>query len=340
MNEMAAVPIKVWIVIQWVAPLILCSVVTDLVHIPNMDCGPMPRSRGLETQRSRNPCRGSLGPMWGRDCSADGRSVLWYAYVQPRVEDPVLKTALTHTGAVLIVTALATVAGCQRDENVPETAALPAAGNSGPASAAAAPGDTDSSLAIKRGTIALTADTRVLRFCGQSEDIWLAQQDDQTLDETYAKLAGEPGTPLFVEIRGNRVASPPGTSIPASFKHAFVLEELLYAGVPAEGIGCPATAPAYHALARGNEPFWSVEIGSDQLLLRQASSPTPSKYALQETQDAEGSVTYRGTSGDKALEITIMGSPCGDSMSGEYFAYTAELTLDGRSLRGCARIGE
>ena len=51
MNEMAAVPIKVWIVIQWVAPLILCFVVTDLADIPDIACGPMPRSRRLEAQR-------------------------------------------------------------------------------------------------------------------------------------------------------------------------------------------------------------------------------------------------------------------------------------------------
>jgi len=76
------------------------------------------------------------------------------------------------------------------------------------------------------------------------------------------------------------------------------------------------------------------------MLLRQPGEPDPSKFSVQETQDAEGSVTYRGTGGDKALEITVTNSPCSDSMSGEYFAYTADLTLDGRMLRGCARVGE
>jgi putative lipoprotein len=214
------------------------------------------------------------------------------------------------------------------------------AGAPAPAVNAPASPDAESSLVIKRGTVALNADTRVLRLCGQSEDLWLVQQDDQAFDDTYAKLAGEPGTLLFVELRGERVASPQGTVIPASFKQAFIVEELLYAGVPSEGGGCAAPAPAYRALARGNEPFWSVEIDREQMLLRQPDEPAPSKYSVQETQDAEGSVTYRGASGDKALEITVTNNPCSDSMSGEYFAYTADLNLQGRVLRGCARIGE
>lgn len=237
---------------------------------------------------------------------------------------------------------LGSIAGCQRDAGTSETPAspTPAAPAAGTAAAPPVASDADSSLSIKRGTIALTADTRVLRLCGQDEDLWLVQQDELAIDDTYAKLAGEPGTPLFVELRGERIPSPAGTAIPASFKQAFVPEELLYAGVPAEGGGCATTVPAYRVLARGNEPFWSVEIGGDQVLLRQPEEPTPSRFSVQESQDAEGSVTYRGASGDKTLEITVANNPCSDSMSGEYFAYSAELNLGGRSLRGCARVGE
>lgn len=250
-----------------------------------------------------------------------------------------MNTRFPHAVFLLVLAALSAVAGCQRQDSAPETPTASAA-TPAPAATAAAPADTESSLTIKRGIVTLTADSRALRLCGESEDLWLVQQDDQAFDETYAKLAGEPGTPLFVEVRGERVPSPQGTVIPASFKRALVLEELLYAGVPSEGSGCAAPTPSYRVLARGNEPFWSVEIDTDQMLLRQPDEPDPSKFSVQETQDAEGSVTYRGTGGDKALEITVTNSPCSDSMSGEYFAHTADLTLDGRMLRGCARVGE
>ncbi len=248
-----------------------------------------------------------------------------------------MSTRFPHASVLLV---LAAVAACQPDGTTSETVSTPPAGAPAPAVTTRAAAETESSLVIKRGTVIFTADTRVLRLCGQSEDLWLVQQDDQTVDETYAKLAGEPGTRLFVEVRGERVASPPGSVIPASFKQAFILEELLYAGVPAEGGACAAPTPAYRVLARGNEPSWSVEIDSDQLLLRRLAEPVPATFSVQESQDAEGSVTYRGASGGKALEITVTSSPCSDTLSDEYYAYTAELTLEGRTLRGCARVGE
>lgn len=251
-----------------------------------------------------------------------------------------MKAVLPPASALLLSAVLAVLSGCQPDAPAPaEAPTTNAIGTTTPASAPPAT-DAESSLAIKRGTVALTTDTRVLRLCGGSEDLWLAQQDDQTLDETYARLAGEPGTPLFVEVRGERIPTPPGAAIPASFKQAFVLEELLYAGVVSEGGGCAAAVPAYRVLARGNEPFWSVEIDSDQLLLREVDAAAATRFSVQETQDAEGSVTYRGASGNKTLEITVTNNSCSDSMSGEYFAYAADLKLDGRTLRGCARVGE
>jgi uncharacterized membrane protein len=248
-----------------------------------------------------------------------------------------LKKAFAHAAALVATGVLAAVAGCQREDAAAPPAPATAAGSAVPA--AASP-DTESSLSIKRGTVALTTDTRVLRLCGEGQDMWLVQQDDQVLDETYARLAGEPGTPLFVEMRGKRIESPPGTTIPATFKQAFIIEELLYAAVPAESQGCAAPVPAYRVLARGNEPSWSVEIGGDQLVLRQADAAESVRYPVEESQDAEGSVTYRGARGGQTLEMTVANGPCTDTMSGEFFAYAAEMTVAGKTLRGCARVGE
>jgi uncharacterized membrane protein len=236
---------------------------------------------------------------------------------------------------------LMSASACERNSGGPATT-LPETGP-GTTPAGATPAvavEAESSLAIKRGVVMLSADSRVLRLCGQSGDVWLVQQDDLTLDETYARLAGEPGTPLYVEVRGERIDSPAGTAIPDSFKQAFLLEELLYASVPGEGGSCDAANPAWRVLARGNEPFWAVEVSADKLLLRQPGQTDPLQYSQEKTGDAEGMVTYRGTSGEHSLELTIASAACSDSMSGEYFAYTAEVSLDGQQLRGCARLAE
>jgi uncharacterized membrane protein len=251
-----------------------------------------------------------------------------------------LPTALEYR-TVWIVFALLAGTGCK--QKVAE--ALPPApdeaqGSTANVETATSVPVTESSLSLRRGMVTLTEDSRTLRFCGDTVDVWLVDQGDPTLDDVYAKLAGEPGTPLYVEVRGERIDSPAGTAIPATFKQAFLLEELLYAGVPAEGGGCGKIVPPNRLQARGNEPFWAIEVGEDKMLMRQLDQPAPLEFGVEETLGAEGTVTYRGASAGHQLTLTITSGSCSDSMSGDYFAYTAETRLDGRTLNGCARLGE
>jgi uncharacterized membrane protein len=55
--------------------------------------------------------------------------------------------------------------------------------------------------------------------------------------------------------------------------------------------------------------------------------------------DAEGTVSYRGLAQGYELEMDIEGQPCRDATSGEYFAYSARASLNGREFNGCARVG-
>ncbi len=238
-------------------------------------------------------------------------------------------------GAVWALSAvILALSGCQ-----PETA-TPASPSAATPSPAAAPVDpaTESSLSIKRGIVMLTADTRTLRLCGESADLWLAGEGE-ALDEIYSRLAGEPGTSLYVEVRGERTTTPQGTAIPATFAQTFLLEQVLFAAIPGEGGACPASPPAWRVRASGNEPFWSVEI-TERMLLREPERATPLDLPVSESQDTEGTVTYRAAGEGHLLELVVIAQACSDSMSGAYFAYAAEGTLDGRELRGCARLGE
>ncbi len=246
---------------------------------------------------------------------------------------------VSHRREIWIV-AVMLVAGCQREAAVPPVSVPGTVSDAVSAGATTQVPVAESGLTIKRGAVVLTADARTLRLCGENEDLWLADQGEDSLEEAYARLVGEPGTPLYVEVRGERTATPAGTSIPGDYKQAFLLEELLYAGVPGEGAGCETGAPAYRVLARGNEPFWAIEVATDKMLLRQPELPAPLEFPADESQDAEGSVTWRAAAGGHALELTISRVACSDSMSGAYFAYTAEAELDGRKLQGCARLGE
>jgi len=248
-------------------------------------------------------------------------------------------TALVGRFSCVLIAALVAGTGCQRDGSVPPALGI-AANDAPPATTLANAQPAESSLSVKRGQVTLSADARVLRMCGESADLWLLDEAVENLNESYGRLAGEPGTPLYVEVRGERSTTPPGTTVPASYAQVFLLEELLFAASPAEGGGCEAEPAPYRLQARGNEPSWTVEIHTGKLLLKQPGQPADVELPVEETEDAEGSVTYRATGGGHDLVLAVTSLPCTDSMSGEYFAYTAAANLDGRVLQGCARLRE
>lgn len=243
--------------------------------------------------------------------------------------------ALAHGPLLTLSASLALLSGCQ-----PETAS-PVSPSPATPTPAAAPVDpaTESSLSIKRGIVMLTSDSRTLRLCGETADLWLAGEGD-ALDEIYSRLAGEPGAALYIEARGERTTTPQGTTIPVTYTQTFLLEQVLFAALPGEGGACAAGTPAWRVRASGNEPFWSVEITGERIQLREPEPAMPLNLPVTESQDSEGTVTYRAAGEGHVLELVVASQACSDSMSGAYFAYTAEGKLDGRELRGCARIGE
>lgn len=89
-------------------------------------------------------------------------------------------------------------------------------------------------------------------------------------------------------------------------------------------------------VARGNEPGWSLEIvpGDRMTLLADYGDKkieTPAPPALEDN----GAIVYHARTGKHELSVRIEPTPCTDDMSGQLFATTVVVRLDGRELRGC-----
>jgi uncharacterized membrane protein len=115
---------------------------------------------------------------------------------------------------------------------------------------------------------------------------------------------------------------------------------VLYAGIDAADRGCAQPAANYIVAARGNEPFWSVEVTESQMTWRQTEEPREITLPSTVAQDAEGAVRYQAGDTAHDLELLLDAQPCRDSMSGEFFAYAARAVLDGMDFKGCARVGK
>lgn len=232
--------------------------------------------------------------------------------------------------------------GCSKQDAHPasetvahEPAAIPAAAV--PQAPSSEP-PAESSLALKRGMFSLEAERMTFQLCGDPTTLWVIDESDGTMREAFAN---EPKPlKLYVEAHGERAAVPAQISAAREFPGVFILEEVLYATAPAESHGCNEPVPNYIVMARGNEPFWSVEVTADKLIWRQPDAPKEVVFDAVQSEDAEGTVGYTGSADGHALELFIDAQLCRDSMSGALFAYTARASFDGKQLKGCARIGE
>lgn len=108
---------------------------------------------------------------------------------------------------------------------------------------------------------------------------------------------------------------------------------------PADAPATPVAAPQAFAgemLARGTEPFWALRIKETEMVLERPdfpplTAPNPGPVMV------EGRAVWRTqTEGGAPLEVILWEATCSDGMSDLVYGYEARVTLDGRTLSGCA----
>jgi putative lipoprotein len=92
--------------------------------------------------------------------------------------------------------------------------------------------------------------------------------------------------------------------------------------------------------AVGQEPGWVLEIrGDGRIVYTGDYGQSRLEFARPEPAESQDPplTTYDCRSPGHRLVIAISPDPCQDTMSGEEFASTVSLSLDGRNLQGCGR---
>lgn len=93
-------------------------------------------------------------------------------------------------------------------------------------------------------------------------------------------------------------------------------------------------------LARGNEPFWNLQIDFDQNMRFQAiNEPTELTMPLPQAQRKENDVlSYNISTAEGALQVTIVREDCQDSMSGEQFSHSVEVAAKDSKMEDFVRL--
>lgn len=99
---------------------------------------------------------------------------------------------------------------------------------------------------------------------------------------------------------------------------------------------CVRPAARMPLRARGNEPFWHLDIAADAVVLNGLGPSLTARFDAPHSDRAGATVRYRAATRDgRAIEVLVDEQTCRDDMSGMPYPLAATVTLDGRTLRGC-----
>lgn len=95
----------------------------------------------------------------------------------------------------------------------------------------------------------------------------------------------------------------------------------------------------YEFIALGNEPFWSLDIipAEKRIVLKDAGMEKVHEFIYSPAIIGGGAHRYEVTnSKNEKLVVMLREEPCSDGMSDRNYKYSAEISLNGRILKGCA----
>jgi putative lipoprotein len=193
---------------------------------------------------------------------------------------------------------------------------------------------------LVRGHLARAAEEGGIVFepCGDgAPEHWVVDQTGGALVAQLRNLAADGRGRVYAEVRAEeQPAIPEGPG--RSYGQSLALFEVRH--LAPESRGCDDALDGFAFQARGNEPFWSLEVGRDGATLSRpdADDVTWNAPGVPEP-SAAGAFTYSLSQGARTVQLILEPEPCTDSMSGAYFFFTARVAIDGETLRGCAREG-
>lgn len=115
------------------------------------------------------------------------------------------------------------------------------------------------------------------------------------------------------------------------------LEQPIETGAEAKPVST-AEAATYNTTAfsaRGNEPFWAVDVAGNTAIYKTPDNQNGRPIRVNRLTFAQG-VEYVGVHAGRPFVLNVRAAQCQDSMSGDRFPFTARLTVSGRSNAGCA----
>jgi uncharacterized membrane protein len=173
-----------------------------------------------------------------------------------------------------------------------------------------------------RGTVRFDRGQGTLTPCGESKTLKLVAGTGNP--EQMRKDLGGEVTEVYVEVRGTRQGSD-------------VLRVRAFDLAIADEDHCETSFD--HTLqATGNEPFWSLMIDPDNIVLSRIDQPNLALRPFSDKTSEKFKHTFTTTTeADAPVTVVLQRKRCRDAKATAYYPWTATVTLGEETLPGCAR---
>jgi len=213
--------------------------------------------------------------------------------------------------------------------------------NSQSSSAASAQTDTGSAITDKspkvfKGMYTVGNEVNTFRDCGSRVTYWVNDSlaDMQKPYEQAVQPLVYPYESVYAEVKGY-LAGKSALGYASEYENVLVVTEIIRLEAKSLRTHCYN----YEFIALGNEPFWSLHIVPDeqQIILKDLGAEKIYQFPYQSANIGGGVHRFETANGTKdKLVIVIREESCSDGMSDNKYHYSAEVTINGRTLKGCA----
>ena len=198
------------------------------------------------------------------------------------------------------------------------------------------PAPVDKTPVTFKGMYTFGNEVNTFRDCSNQVTYWV-NDSLASLRAPYEKATqflSYPHESVFAEVKGY-LAGRSTMGYASEYENVLVVTEV----VKVESKNLRTDCYDYEFIALGNEPFWALDIvaAEQQIVLKDVGKNKVYQFPYQPANIGGGVHRFETTNGLKdKLVVIIREEACSDGMSDNPYRFSAEVVINGTTLKGCA----
>ena len=178
--------------------------------------------------------------------------------------------------------------------------------------------------------------TSTFRDCNNSGKTYLVRNSSDSISQAYkkaTKFLTYPGETVYAEIKGYLAGKSTSQSA-VGYDNELIITSVDKLEQKNYKIFCYD----FEFIALGNEPFWSIDIipTEQKIVLKNVGSDKVYIFPYRPANVVGSVYRFKTKTKNDTLVILIKKEKCSDGMSGRSYNFSAEIAINGETLKGCA----